>query len=207
MEAIEWNKDHPYPGTPAWDSHPIKSMNGSLPYLVDETTGAKLGQSLAMCRYFARVFDMYNGVSDADFAMSEQMIDFSEDFHSKLSAAHYAPDGNRTKAMDDMLVNKQHPKGIHRLLRSAEAQLSNSGFFTATLLPGDCVYAACLDIANDLEPGILKDYPKSDALRLRFELMEGVQKLKDLGMYEYFKRKSDPVEEVDMARTKQTARK
>ena len=79
------------------------------------------------------------------------MIDMGADFHAILSKAHYAPDGrprmpssflwrsayvhmipgNRTKAMDAILVDKANPKGIHRQLAAAESQLSPSGFFGA----------------------------------------------------------------------------
>jgi hypothetical protein len=82
----------PYPGAPGWAEYPSKSYLGQLPYLVDGST--KIGESMAIVRYFARKFGCYNGKSDADFGASEQMIQWSDAMHDTLSTAQYAP--NRT---------------------------------------------------------------------------------------------------------------
>merc|ERR1740130_816961 len=79
--------------------------------------------------------------------------------HDELTKAQYSPD--RTKAMDAAFAAGGY---VPKRLAGAEGLITDSGFFGSKICPGDCTYAASLDILLKLEPEILAAYPKSKAL-------------------------------------------
>lgn len=190
---VNWVTGVPYPGTPNWETYEKKSYSGQLPYLEDSSTGVKLGQSMAIARYFAQKYNMYADVSMADFAASEQMIEQAADVHTILAKAHYTKEeGGRTAAMDSIFAEDGT---IPKLLTQCEALIQDSGSFGVgdKLLPGDCVFAATLDLLRRLEPMLLEEFPKCGALHGKVTATDGVKGILAQSRYPYFLRKSDPL--------------
>eukprot|EP00941_MAST-03F_sp_MAST-3F-sp1_P001976 g1976.t1 len=187
VDKVNWNQsDIPYPGTTEWNSFSPKSYMGQLPQL--SHNGMSMGQSAAIIRYLARIFKLYDGVSDADYAMSEQMIEESTDFHNLLGKAHYAP--NRTAAMDAVFAAGGT---VERHLKALEGIVGNNGsvYFCSKPLPGDCCVCAALNMLETLEPGVLKGYPKLLQMYTTITSLATVKAWNESHAWPYFKRKSD----------------
>jgi glutathione S-transferase len=187
MDKVELNgADIPYPGTDAWKAFSPKSYMGQLPCL--NHGDVAMGQSAGILRYLARLFKLYDGCSMKDFAMSEQLIEQSSDFHNVLSRAHYAPD--RTKAMDDLFKDGG---GLQRHLSALEAIVGNAGSFafSSKPMPGDLAVAAALSLLQLLQPEVLSKYPKLKKFSDTIAQNDGIKALEASTPYQYFKRKSD----------------
>lgn len=79
-----------------------KTMLGQLPCLTDGEV--KVGQSGAILRYLIRKYKIQNHgmISNADQAMSEEMIEMGVELLSMGVKAHYPAAGDRTAAMDEL---------------------------------------------------------------------------------------------------------
>jgi glutathione S-transferase len=186
-DAVTLNGQCPYPGTEEWKTFEPKSVVGQLPHLSDGDIS--IGQSIAILNYLSRKFGLYASATDADFAMSEQLIQETADLHSMLGKAHYGAD--RTAAMDALLGPEG---GIAKHLTALEGLVKEHGWFTPTgALPGDLALAASLDMIDFLDTSVLdaSKYPKLRALLEKVRANEGVKAYYATVPYPYFKRNSD----------------
>lgn len=183
-DAITWNKDIAYPGTPEFDAYEHKSVIGQLPFLIDGDL--KLGQSQAISRHLARKFGFGEDASAADKALSDMSFAEADDIFNALAKAHYAPDG-RGKAFDAVFGEggffPQHAAAL-------ESLISASGFFGSVAMPGDVALASALDLAVGLQDDCLDATPKLKALHAAVSSAGDVAALTE-GLFPYFKRQDD----------------
>jgi glutathione S-transferase len=168
-----------------------KSLLGQLPCLTDgEIT---VGQSGAILRYLIRKFKIQMAASNADQAMSEEMIEAGVDLLAMGVKAHYPAGGDRTAAMDELFApgGADKSKNICAMFALLEATIKDSGFFGKSPMPGDACIASNLRIMSDLQPDCLDAFPKLKALLAKFDGHAGVQKHIANYPYPYLKRQSD----------------
>jgi hypothetical protein len=99
--------------------------------------------------------------------------------------------------MDQLFTDGSDRKDglILKRLASCEAIINeSSGFFGTKMYPGDCAFAASIDLIVKLEPGILGQYPKTKCLYEKVLATDppAFEKLMKTFAWPYFKRKSDP---------------
>ena len=179
----------PYPGTPEWTAMPpgSKSAWNLLPYMTDSSTGAAIGESGAIARYFVKKF----GLAPDDlklYATSQQSMEKTGDIHAIISGAHYQAD--RTAAMDALFAAGSR---LHNLLAGLEATFAagDGPFVGNAATPGDYMLAAGLMQCTFLQPDILDGYPRCKRLHDHVHSMEAAQAYLKTVPYGYFKRTSD----------------
>ena len=184
LDKVELVTDYPYPGTEGFaklKNFEHKSAWGQLPFLDDEETGVKIGESMAIIRYLSKKFG--DDPSDlATYALYQQCIDWVGGTHNALSGANYSK--NKTEAFK-ILFEKKMPKSLAGL----ESTFTGSGpWFGESATAGDYAVAAALEIIEGLEPGLIANYPNLKALHAKVFAMEKVQAYVKTVPYAYFKR-------------------
>jgi len=170
-QPLDWNKQPDWPGLKP--STPF----GQLPYLEDGDV--KLAQSGAIARYLGRKFGL-QGESDADFAHSEQLIEESQDIFTALVKANYSP--NKAEAYTEAFATTipNHLANLEKLL--------NGDRFTSKTTTGELAIFNVINIALDLEAGLLGNFPGLQAFYNRIAANEGVAAYLASGVPAYFKR-------------------
>ena len=153
---------------------------GQLPFMEDGDV--KLAQSHAILRYCARKAGL-SGDTDAEFALSEMLIEESADLFTMMGKANYAED--KPKAYTDLFAPEgpmaKHMQCLEKLLPGGASPFFKAG---DKRLAGGVAIAATLDIAVALEPTLLDATPK---LKAFFDAMMASPAfgngLRDVGMY------------------------
>jgi len=171
---FEWNKQ------PDWPAFKSQTPFGQLPVLKTKD-GLTVGQSLAIVRFLARKAKL-EGETDAEYALSEQLIQESEDIYTGLAKANSAAD--RTAAMDEFLAKalKNHLDNLAKLLKGDT--------FSGKLLAGDLAIFAVLDIVVRLQADALDSHPTLKAFHAHVGANDKVKAVQG-GVHPYFKRHSD----------------
>jgi len=162
-----------------WPAFKPETPFGQLPCL--STKDGKVGQSLAIVRVLARKANL-QGETDAEFAMSEQLIQEGEDLFLAIAKAHYAAD--RTAAMDEFFSKtiKGHLDNLAKLL--------NGETFTGKTLAGDLAIFAIFDILHRIQPDFLDGHATLKAFYAKIGSCDKVKSASE-GLGSYFKRHSD----------------
>jgi len=149
---------------------------GQLPYLIDGNV--KIGQSLAIARYVSRKGGL-QGDTDADFAISEQLLEEHGDIYNVLAKAQYAD--NKPEAWKNAWETSipNHLGFLEKIL--------NGDHFGSKLTAGDVAVFSILNTIIDLKPEILKNYPKLQAHYTRFATNPLLAKYLGSGIGIYFK--------------------
>jgi len=172
--SFHWDK------TVEWPAFKSETPFGQLPVLKTKD-GLTVGQSLAIVRFLARKAKL-QGETDAEFAMSEQLIQEAEDIFGGLAKAQYQPD--RTAAMDEFFKT-----GIKKHLDSL-AKLLKGDTFTGKLLAGDIAIFSVLEIATRLQADALDSHPSIKKFHAHVAANDKIKSVGN-GLNDYFKRKSD----------------
>jgi glutathione S-transferase len=177
LDDVEFKGDQPWPGMEGWSECQL-SKTKQLPCLVDGDVS--MGQGNAIVHYLCNKFDISQGLTGADLAHSEELIEQAADNHNALSKAFYAAD--RTAAMDALFGEGG---GIPKALAGFEDHMGTAN------TPGDLCYAASLNLMVRLQADCLDAFPKTKAFYDAIQANEGVQEVNKRCPYDYFKRKSD----------------
>jgi len=168
---LNWNRQPEWPG-----SLKEKSPFGQLPYLEDGSI--HIGQSMAIVRYLARKFKL-QGDTDADFGLSEMLIEESTDIYNLLAKAQYAPDGKA--AAYEKFFKEQLPGHLTNL-----EKLVHGSQFCSRVLAGDLAIFAILDIIMGLNTTFLASHPKLHAFYNGILAHPGIAALLATGIGGYF---------------------
>ena len=129
---------------------------GQLPFI--EHNGIKLAQSGAINRYLGKIGGISHAEDDARFALSEMLIAEAEDIFNLMGKANYASD--KAAAYDQLFASDgamaTQLRYLENLIPEGETYFV-SGPKRST--GGYCV-AAAIDLAVNLEPGVLAPFPK-----------------------------------------------
>jgi len=184
LNSVALATQYPYPKTPqyaALKKFEQKSAWNCMPFLVDTDTGAKIGESMAIIRYLSRKFGT-DPESHADYALYQQCIDWVGGTHDLLSGANYAP--KRFDAFNEVFETKLPPS-----LAGLESTFVGDGpWFGSCASPGDYAVAACLQIIEDLNEGLIARYPKLWRLHAHVFALESVQEYAKTVPHDYFDR-------------------
>jgi glutathione S-transferase len=128
---------------------------GQVPLLVDGDI--RFSQSQAILRYLARKGGL-QGETDADFALSEMLIEESRDINALMDKA--ISSSNKNAAYDEMFSEggaiTQQLRFVERLL-SAERTFFSSG---DSRLAGEYVLGCVLNAVQLVQPNALAHFPK-----------------------------------------------
>lgn len=161
-----------------WPGMKDKTPFGQLPYLEDGDV--KMGQSMAIARYLAKKAGL-QGDNDKDFAMSEQLIEESNDIYTVLARAKYSPD-DKTEAWNNALqvTIPQHFAQLENLL--------HGDYFGSKLLVGDLAVYSIINIILDLDSHVLDKTPRLKAFYERMNGDSRLAKFKNRNIPLYFTR-------------------
>lgn len=148
---------------------------GQVPYLVHGDV--KLAQSNAILRYVAKLAGL-QGSTDIAFALSEQLIEESNDIFQLLSKANHASD--KAAGWESFFTNDgpKHLAYLEKLLPGAYF-LSETGPTVA----GEYTIAAVLDFLLHLEPSVLDAFPKLKAFAANLHILPAFEAFKDWPHY------------------------
>jgi glutathione S-transferase len=177
--ALEWDT------TPVWsvDSSPWsgyraglkeETLFGQLPFLEDGDV--KVSQSGAIARYLARKINIL-GDNDADFALSEALVEEQADLFTLLFMANHS--ANKREAYAKTFA-ESFPAHLQRL----EALLQQD-LFTSKLTLGSLAIFSVLNIALDVEPSLLQDTPKLAAFYNKVAALPAIQSYIDMNIPAY----------------------
>jgi len=169
----EWIKQFEWPGT-------LKDQTtfGQLPFFVDGDL--KICQSMAIARYISRKAGL-QGDNDADFAISEQLIEEQGDLYTTLAKAQYHP-SDKPGAWKEAF-EKTIPNGL-----SFFEKLLKGDFFGSKLTAGDVAVFSIVNTILDVKADALASFPKLQAHYNRIAALPGVDNyLKNSGVTVYFK--------------------
>jgi len=170
---VVWNKDVKWP-----DAKPTTPF-GQLPLLTGPG-GLSMGQSLAIGRFFARKGKL-TGETDFEFTMSEQLIQWSDDFYNVLAKSH-----GSSSNMDALFSTALKPQ-----LDSLAALLKGQQTFTGKLLAGDLAVFSIFDTLVSLQADCLDSHASLKAFFKRVGENEKVKPIVSQEIPHWFKRKYD----------------
>eukprot|EP01087_Luapelamoeba_hula_P014546 TRINITY_DN427_c0_g1_i1.p1 TRINITY_DN427_c0_g1~~TRINITY_DN427_c0_g1_i1.p1 ORF type:complete len:206 (-),score=45.49 TRINITY_DN427_c0_g1_i1:70-687(-) len=172
-----WTRQFEWPG-----SLKAETPFGQLPYLVDGDV--KVAQSMATARYAARKGNLL-GSNDAEFAASEQLVEEHNDIFSLITDAAHSSD----KAAGYNTAFTKFP--AH--LTAVEKLLGDKDYITGASSPllGDLAIWSVLNIALDLEPEVLANFPKLKAFYARVSALPKIDAYIKANYPQYFKRPSN----------------
>jgi glutathione S-transferase len=170
-QEFEWNR------TPDWPGLKPETPFGQLPLLVDGEV--KIAQSNAIARYLGRKYGL-QGNSDADFALSELLIEEQVDLNNIVFKANYSP--NKNESFDKVFA-EEYPAQLAFL----EKLLTND-FFTSELTTGSLAIFNAFNLALDLQPTLLDNYPKLKAFYERVSALPAIKAYLDENVAPYLKR-------------------
>ena len=169
-----------YQQEPDWPGMKGDTLFGQLPHLVDGDI--KVSQSDAIARYLGRKNNL-QGETDADFALSEALIEEQDDILDIIAKSHYSDDR-------EAAFNKAFEESLPKHLENLEALLQND-LFTSKLTTGSLAIFSILNIALDLEATLLDKTPKLKAFYDRVAAIDQVKKYLALDIKPYFSRKKE----------------
>eukprot|EP00276_Gloeochaete_wittrockiana_P010385 CAMPEP_0184652400 /NCGR_PEP_ID=MMETSP0308-20130426/10088_1 /TAXON_ID=38269 /ORGANISM="Gloeochaete witrockiana, Strain SAG 46.84" /LENGTH=199 /DNA_ID=CAMNT_0027087243 /DNA_START=56 /DNA_END=655 /DNA_ORIENTATION=+ len=172
QQPLDWEKNPDWPGLKA------ETNFGQLPYLVDN--GLKINQSMAIARYLSRKYGL-QGDSDADFAISEQLIEETVDIFTAVAKANYSPE---KAAAYTAVFETDVPKHFGFL----EALLPSASGFASKITTGDLAVFSVINILLDLEPTVVDNFPKLKAFYAGLSENAGIKSYLDQNIPAYFKR-------------------
>ena len=147
----------------------------------------KVSQSLAIVRVLARLGGIA-GDSDADFALSEMLIQEGEDIYLLLGKAMYGAGFPESRpAAFDALFAAEGPVARH--LAHLERLATSTGDFTSRRTAGEAALMATLFLLADLEPAeaLLSGLPK---LRAFYDKRAAAATALTAGLRPYFRREA-----------------
>ncbi|XP_044598877.1 glutathione S-transferase-like [Cotesia glomerata] len=134
---------------------------GQVPVL--EIDGKKINQSVAICRYLAKQYDLA-GEDDWQNLKIDATVETIHDIRAKIAAYHYEPHLEAKEARYEPLVTEILPFYLSRL----DAQVKNNGGFMidGKLTWADLVFVALLDYLNFMAKfNITEKYENLTALK------------------------------------------
>jgi len=151
---------------------------GQVPYL--EHGNVKMAQGRGICRYLAHVGGLNDGLTDAEYALSEMLFEESADIFKFLSNAQFIQDATAKKA--------EWEKSFASLtvhLAYLEKLIGEGPYFKNgnKRLAGGVYLAAILDIFVNIRADCLDSAPKMKhfyQLMIESEIFEGI---KDIPAY------------------------
>ena len=169
---LEWNR------APDWPGMKDQTVFGQLPFLVDGDV--KVSQSGAIARYLARKANLL-GSTDADFAISEMLVEEQVDLFGILGKANYAE--NKEEAYTKVFA-EDFPAHLARV----ENLLGDSEYFTSQVTLGTLAIFSILNLALDLESSVLDKTPKLKAFYERVAALPQIKPYLDENLPPYLKR-------------------
>eukprot|EP01121_Diplochlamys_sp_Union-15-3_P008356 TRINITY_DN2218_c0_g1_i1.p1 TRINITY_DN2218_c0_g1~~TRINITY_DN2218_c0_g1_i1.p1 ORF type:complete len:207 (-),score=57.54 TRINITY_DN2218_c0_g1_i1:47-637(-) len=160
---VQWEK------TPDWPSMKSQTPFGQLPVLVDGDV--KVAQSMAIARYIAKKANL-SGESLADFGMSEQLLEESDDIYGLLVKAN----SSHNKAEE---WKKTFETELPKHWGFLEKLLGDKMQFCSKVLAGDLAIFSIINIVLDLDPHSVDKFPHLKAFYERL--------YKDAKFTDYFK--------------------
>ena len=157
-QPFDWERN------PEWPGLKPQTPFGQLPFLVDGDV--KVAQSNAIARYLGRKYGL-QGDTDADFALSEILIEEQVDLLNILFKANYSAD---KAAAFDKAFAEEFPAQLAYL-----ENLLNSDFFTSKVTTGSLAIFSALNLALDLEPTALDKFPKLKAFYDRVAALDAIK--------------------------------
>mmetsp|Transcript_16772 Transcript_16772/g.28531 ORF Transcript_16772/g.28531 Transcript_16772/m.28531 type:complete len:197 (+) Transcript_16772:46-636(+) len=170
-DGFEWEQ------SPDWPGMKPETPFGQLPYLVDGDV--KIAQSNAIARYLARKYNL-QGESDADFGLSESLIEEQSDLLTLVFTANYSD--NKEEAYNKVF-SETYPKQLEYL-----ENLLQNDFFTTELTAGSLAIFSAFNIALDLESSLLDKFPKLKAFYDRVAALPQIKGYLDQNIPAYVKR-------------------
>jgi len=169
----EWKQTFDWPG-----DLKAKTPFGQLPFLVDGDL--HIGQSLAIARYIARKGHL-QGDNDADFAISEMLIEESNDIFGALLKANSAQ-ADKEAAWTKVLGTEvqAHLTNLDKLLKGDH--------FGSKLTAGDVAIFSIFNIILDLDPHLFDHFPRLKAFYDRVAAIPAVDRYLKLNIPPYLKR-------------------
>eukprot|EP01096_Ripella_sp_DP13-Kostka_P006076 TRINITY_DN2146_c0_g1_i1.p1 TRINITY_DN2146_c0_g1~~TRINITY_DN2146_c0_g1_i1.p1 ORF type:complete len:214 (-),score=110.54 TRINITY_DN2146_c0_g1_i1:86-682(-) len=172
QQPLDWEKN------PDWPAFKSQTNFGQLPHLVDGDL--KISQSNAIARYLSRKFGL-QGDSDADFAISEQLIEETVDIFNDLVKTRLAAD---KAAAFVTFFETDLPKHFGYL----EAFLPSASGFASKITAGDIAIFSAINIILDVGPNVLDNFPKLKAFYEGLSQNAGIKSYLDQNIPAAFKR-------------------
>ena len=135
--------------TPEWPAFKDKTVFGQLPHL-EGPEGLQVSQSAAIVRVLARKAGL-EGKSEADYAVSEMLLEEYSDLLTSLGKCMYPAEG-ASKRPELFTAFFAPGGGSSKHLGHFEKLIGASGSFTATPTSGELAVCAAISILADLEP-------------------------------------------------------
>lgn len=170
-DGFQWNQ------SPDWPGMKPETTFGQLPFLVDGDI--KVAQSNAIARYLARKYNL-QGDTDADYALSETLIEEQADLLTLVFTANYS--ANKEEAYTKVFA-ETFPKQLEYL-----ENLIQNDFFTTKLTAGSLAIFSAINIALDVEATVLDKFPKVKAFYDRVAALPQVKGYLDQNIPAYIKR-------------------
>eukprot|EP01006_Ploeotia_vitrea_P057780 TRINITY_DN68248_c0_g1_i1.p2 TRINITY_DN68248_c0_g1~~TRINITY_DN68248_c0_g1_i1.p2 ORF type:complete len:216 (+),score=46.05 TRINITY_DN68248_c0_g1_i1:34-648(+) len=166
----------------AWPATKATTTFGQLPIMKDD--GVECAQSLAICHYIAKKGGLL-GDTDADYVMSEQILQHAEDIYAALIKNNpRLTQKEKLPSYDDFWA-----KDVPAMLAGYE-KLVKDGKFTSKVTLGECGAFWALELMVSLKPACLDGTPGVKAFYDRFAGEDAGKKylawLKDNEVIPYF---------------------
>lgn len=146
-----------------------KGVFGQLPHMVDGDV--QISQSNAIARYLAKKWGVDGRDNDADFAVSEMMVEESVDiFNAVVKATLRSKD---KEADYKVLTSETLPKHFTNI----EKVLGDGDYFGSRALLGDLAIFTSLNLILDLDSSLLDNFSKLKAFYGRIASNSGVAAL------------------------------
>jgi len=165
--------EHHWPG-----SLQAQTPFGQLPYMIHGDI--KLAQSMAIARYAARKAHL-QGDADAEYALSEMLIEEATDIYTAIAKGHYAPDKKEQYAKLAETVLPTHLAHLEKLLPDGAKQ-----FGPKLVLVGDLAIFVALGYILPWAPKVLEKFPKLAKFHESIANSEGGKRFQALKLPEYF---------------------
>lgn len=148
---------------------------GQVPYL--EHDGIAIAQSGAIARYIAKIGNL-NGINDAEYAKSEMLIAEMDDLMNAMTKCMYSEDKNL--AFDEYFNGpwKVQMACLEKLIPDGEKYFVPNG-----RVAGGYAIACSFDVALNLSPTCLDEYPKLKAFADDMLATGAFTGLKDMHQY------------------------
>jgi len=163
---IEWEQQ------PAWPELKPEAPFGQMPFV--KHGDVTIAQTNAIARYFAKLGGgSLLGSSDADFGISEMLIEESSDLTMLLIKAHYGNgEGHDRAAGYNNFFQTTLPPQLAHL-----EKLVHGNKFTGELVLGEVAIYCNFNIIAEIEPSFLDATPNLKAFYTRMHELEPIKKV------------------------------
>ncbi len=160
----------------SWPAFKPNTIFGQLPHATVD--GVEVSQSMAIARVFARKANL-QGDSDADFAVSEMLLEEFSDIFNMMSKANYVEP--RKEAMD-----KAFAESLPAQLAHLAKLLGDKKTFASKLVAGDFAIAVVFEYLLALQGDCLDAYPTLKAFSEHMQALPAFETVRKSGDMPYY---------------------